>query len=209
MRRSAIATTLAVTLLLPLAGMAQEAAPAMPTDPRAARFNEVERGFFMGFEVGYLRLFKTPTADQVKFQTAGTEGGPANGMVVGVNMGYDISPHVALSLFALGASERAGPSYGAFDVFVGGADLRVSPLAIRDSYGVRRLYVYVHGRAGFLMTSPDGLFGTNDVYLAGGPGLEYFTHLRHFSVGLAVDLGYVSKASTMGLAITPTIRYTF
>jgi hypothetical protein len=36
---------LLLALLLPLGALAQEAAPPLPQDPRAPRFNDVERGF--------------------------------------------------------------------------------------------------------------------------------------------------------------------
>jgi hypothetical protein len=195
--------------LLPTAAHGQESAPPMPEDPRAPRFKEVERGFFTGFEVGYLALFKTPTADTTKFPFAGSDGGHASGMLVGASVGYDVSSRVALSLFALGGNASASVSYGAFSVLVAGGDLRVALLGARDKYGVERFHLYLHGRAGGLLTTPEGLLGHTDVYLAGGPGVEYVTHLRHFAVGLATDVAYLTKAKTAGLTIAPTVRYTF
>jgi hypothetical protein len=159
--------------------------------------------------VGYLRLFKTPTANPAKFPFAGSGGGAADGLVVGLTVGYDVTPRLAVALFALGGDQRASVSYGAFNVVAGGADVRVSLLGLKDANKVDRIYFYLHGRAGYFVTYPSGLFGNNGAYFAGGPGVEYFTRLRHFSVGLAADVVYVSKASTAGFAITPTVRYTF
>lgn len=206
--RTLLAALVALSLLPALAA-AQEAAPPMPEDPRAPRFKEVERGFFTGFEVGYLSLFKTPTADPAKFPFAGAGGGTASGMLVGATLGYDVSSRVAVSLFALGGNARASVSYGAFSVLAAGLDLRVALLGASDKYGVERLHFYLHGRGGGLLTTPEGLLGHTDVYLAGGPGVEYVTHLRHFAVGLAADVAYLTKAKAAGLAITPTVRYTF
>lgn len=200
---------LVIAAILPIVAVAQEAAPPMPEDPRAPRFRDVERGFFAGFEVGYLTLFKTPTADRAKFPFAGAGGGRSDGFLVGGTVGYDLTSRVALSAFALGGNTRADVSYGAFSVYAFGGDLRLSLLAARDANQVERVFFYLHGRGGLLLTRPEGLFGSNDVYLAGGPGVEYFTHLRHFSVGLAADVAYVTKAKTAGLAVTPTVRYTF
>jgi hypothetical protein len=45
--------------------------------------------------------------------------------------------------------------------------------------------------------------------IAGGPGVEYYTRLRHFSIGLAADALYALKAKAAGYAVYPTIRYTF
>jgi hypothetical protein len=200
---------LVIAAILPLAAAAQEAAPALPDDPRAPRFREVERGFFTGFEVGYLTFFKTPTADRSKFQFAGTDGGRSDGFLIGAHVGYDLTSRLALSAFALGGNSRANVSYGAFSLYAFGGDLRVSLLGSRDAYQVERVFFYLHGRGGLLLTRPEGLFGTNDVYVAGGPGVEYFTHLRHFSIGLAADVAYVTKAKAVGLALTPTVRYAF
>jgi len=199
---------LALAAVLPVAAASQEAAPPMPENPRAPRFNEVERGLFTGLEVGYLRLFKTPPAG-ANFANAGQSGGAADGLLVGATVGYDVTPRIALSLYALGGNESASVSYGGFSVLSAGGDVRVSLFGLRDSSQVERLFFYVHGRAGYLLTYPSGLFGRNDTYLAGGPGLEYFTHLRHFSIGLAADVAYAVSAKSAGIALTPTMRYTF
>ena len=175
--------------LLPAAALGQEAAPPMPEDPRAPRYREVERGLFTGFEAGYLSLFKTPVADRAKFPFAGDGGGNAGGILVGATLGYDLTRRLAVAIYALGGNARASIS--------------------SDTYGVERLHFYVHGRGGLLITQPEGLLGKNDVYVAGGPGVEYFTHLRHFSVGLAADIAYLTKAKAAGLTVTPTLRYTF
>jgi hypothetical protein len=194
---------------LPLAAPAQEAAPVLQEDPRAARFHEVERGLWMGFEVGFVGFAKTPTADASKFPYAQAGGGFASGLGVGVSLGYDIGSRVALSLFALGSDARASASYGSFDVLAAGVDLRIAPLAWRDAQGVERLFGYVHVRGGALRSHPAALFDTSDFLFGGGVGFEYFTRLRHFSVGAAVDGIYVGKVKVPGFAVTPTLRYTF
>jgi hypothetical protein len=201
---------LAVVAALPLAALAQEAAPSLPEDPRAARFREVERGLFAGFDMGYLAIFKTPVADPVKFPyTRGNEGGTAGGFLAGVHVGYDITPRLALAVFVLGSSEKASAAYGAFDVFAAGADLRYAFLALPDANGVERFHAYAHARGGYARTTPQGLFGTSDVLVEGGLGIEYFTRLRHFSVGLAADGLYFTKVKAAGIAVLPTLRYAF
>ncbi len=42
-----------LALLLPALALAQDAAPQLQEDPRAAKFKDVERGFFIGFEAGW------------------------------------------------------------------------------------------------------------------------------------------------------------
>ena len=79
----------------------------------------------------------------------------------------------------------------------------------RDRNDWERLFVYAHGRASWARTYPEGLFGTRDVLAAGGIGLDYYTKQRHFSLGAALDGVYATKAKTFGIAIYPTLRWTF
>ncbi|HYG70144.1 MAG TPA: adventurous gliding motility protein CglE [Anaeromyxobacteraceae bacterium] len=202
-------TLLAFALAAPLAAAAQEAAPALQEDPRAARYKEVERGFFVGFETGYLQLFDTPTDDPVKFPYAGKDGGAAGGLVVGTHVGVDLGNRLAFSIYALGGNQKASADYGAFSVLSVGGDLRLSLVGTRDRNGMQRLWVYVHGRGGVARTYPEGLFGTDEILVSGGPGIEYFTRLRHFSVGLAADYVYAVNAAASGFSVYPTVRYTF
>lgn len=201
----------------PLLASGQEAAPALQEDPRAARFREVERGPFAGFEIGYLRLLKTPVANPQSFPYAGTDGGAAQGFVSGLHVGYDLSSRLSASLFFWQGNATAGPSYGAFSVAAAGADLRFGVLGLRDSNEVERIYLYLHARAGQVWASPKGLFGSTDSlplgssdFLGqGGLGVEYYTRLRHFSVGVMVDGLYFTHAKAAGVSAVPTLRYTF
>ena len=206
MRRTLVALACSC---LPLAAGAQEAAPALQEDPRAARFSEVERGLNTAFEIGYLRLFKTPVSDRLAFPYAGTDGGTAQGILSGVHVGYDVTSRIAVSIFAWQGNATAGTSYGSFSITAAGADLRLAPLVMRDANEVERLYVYLHARGGLVWTRPKGLLGDTDTLAQGGVGIEYFTRLRHFSVGLSVDYLYLTKAKAGGLAAVPTLRYTF
>lgn len=205
-RRAAL---LAALLLAPALASGQEAAPRLEEDPRAAKFRDVERGFFVGFEAGWLGLFDTPTSDPEKFPLAGESGGTAGGLVVGGLGGVDLGTRVSVALFVQGGNARASVNYGAFSLFAGGVDLKVALLGKRDRNDWERLFVYVHARGGWARTYPQGLFGTDDVLVSAGPGVEYFTRLRHFSIGLAADVVYATKAAAAGFAVYPTVRYTF
>lgn len=206
MRRTFVALALCG---LPLAAAAQEAAPALQEDPRAAQFREVERGFFTGFEIGYLRLLKTPVADRLAFPYSGADGGVGQGLVTGVHLGYDLTSWLAVLVFAWQGNATAGSSYGAFSVSTAGGDLRLSLLGLRDSNEVQRVYLYLHARGGYVWARPKGLFGDTDVLAEGGVGVEYYTRLRHFSVGLVLDGLYFTKAKASGFSAVPTLRYTF
>lgn len=198
-----------VALLAPALALGQEAAPHLQEDPRAARFDDVERGFFVGFEAGYLHLLDTPTDDRERYQLAGESGGSAGGVLVGVLAGVDLGKRISVAVYAQGGNERASANYGAFSLLAAGLDGKVALFGWRDRNDWERLYVYVHGRGGYAKTYPEGLFGTTDLLVAGGPGIEYFTRLRHFSIALGADVVYATKAGAAGFAVYPTLRYTF
>lgn len=199
-----------VALLAPALALAQEAAPRLEEDPRAARFKDVERGFFVAFEAGYLGMLETPTADPEKFPLAGEDGGSAGGLpLVGVLAGVDLGKRLSAALFFQGGNLRASVDYGAFSLYALGLDLKLGVLGFKDRNDWERLYVYVHGRGGFAKTFPEGLFGTDEVIFAAGPGVEYYTRLRHFSIGLGADVVYATEAAAVGYAVYPTVRYTF
>jgi len=201
----------AAPLLLALASAAaaQEAAPVLPDDPRAPRFREIERGWFTAAELGWLGFFKTPTAEPARYPGAGAGGGFGSGLVVGLQAGVDLGRSASLALVLLGANQEASVNYGAFSLLGAGGDLRLFLAGMRDAQQVDRLHLYLHGRGAWFATDPKGLFGRTDVLLMAGPGIEYFTRLRHFSVGLAADGVFALKAKAAGIAVVPTVRYTF
>jgi hypothetical protein len=201
---------LALALGLPALALGQDAAPQLQEDPRVKRYQDVERGFFVGFEVGYLGFSKTPTADPEKFPLAGEDGGRASGLpMVGLVVGTDIGKRLSVALFLQGGNLSASDNYGAFDLYAGGVDLKLALLGHKDRNDWERFYVYVHARGGVARTYPEGLFGTDEVIAAGGPGIEYYTQLRHFSIALGADAVYAANASALGYAVYPTLRYTF
>lgn len=204
-----IALVAAVALAAPRLAAAQESAPPLQDNPRTAHYSDVERGTYVGFQAGYLGLLSTPTQDRKKFPYAGSGGGAAGGMLVGLELGRDLSSRLSIALTALGGNERARVSYGAFSLYGAGLDVRYAYHGTRDRNDWERFFLYVHGRASYAVTYPRGLFGTSEVLVQAGPGLEYFTRLRHFSVGGAIDYVYAAKAHASGFAVYPTVRYTF
>lgn len=208
MRSLRLATALAA-VLVSAAAAAQEAAPALPEDPRAPRFREIERGFFAGMEAGWMGFFQTPTSEPARYPAAGRDGGFSSGMHLALTCGGDIGERFSVALLLLGVTQEASVSYGAFSLVGGGGDVRVNLAGLRDSQQVTRTFFYAHARGAWFVTEPHGLFGKTDVVVGGGVGVEYFTRLRHFSVGLALDGLYALQAKSAGIALAPTLRYTF
>ncbi len=205
-----LALALAVTVAAPGLARAQDAAPPLEENPRTAHFNDVERGWFVGFEAGYLGFFDTPVADPARHAyTRGQSGGRSGGLHMSLELGRDFTHRFAASLFGSGAIEKGGPNYGAFSLYAGGLDVRYAYYGRKDRNDWERFFLYVHARGGYAVTYPKGLFGTTDVILQAGPGFEYFTRLRHFSVGASIEYVRALKAKANGFAIYPTVRYTF
>ena len=74
---------------------------------------------------------------------------------------------------------------------------------------MNRWYPFLHARAGWVALRPVGLLGNTDALFEGGPGVEYFTRLRHFSVSVALDGAYLSKAKAAAFSPLGSVRYTF
>lgn len=208
--RFTVALALAVVAFSPLGARAAEAESAAPIEDRPAlKLNEVERGFFFGAEGGGLFLF-SPKATK--------NSGFAPGRIMGLSVGGDLGNYVALSLFALGThsdtpagfvSTGATQMGGDFSTLIVGAMAKVYLLQVPDDNGVRRVLGYLRGGAGSAFVGPKGFYASNDVVILGGAGVEYFTHLRHFSLGIDADFVMGLSHLGAGLMISPNLRYTF
>jgi hypothetical protein len=201
-------TLILAALLAPTLALAQ----TTPTkDKEAVVFDEVERGFFFG--VGYGANYLRPPAP------TGTPALPfSSGQMGMVEIGYELAERVALSAYFMGSVNRAGSDYtgfsngtasGDFSVLVPGAALRLNALGFSDSQGVQRTWLYLRGGGGYAMFSPRTLLPDPDTFLFAGLGVEYFTRLRHFSIGLEASGSYMVTSKSQGFAVAPTVRYSF
>jgi len=94
--------------------------------------------------------------------------------------------------------------------------VRFNALGFSDSQGVQRSWIYVKAGAGWAFFEPGALFTTtpatssySSFYAFAGVGFQYYTHLRHFSIGIEVDADYLGKSKSWGFLVTPNIRYAF
>jgi hypothetical protein len=199
-------------LLLSNAAMAQEApAPAATSTDRAAgTFNEIERGLYVGVSAGPFYLANPPS-----------ETGPrpfSSGLHAQVELGVDLGTRLSIGAFLHVSHSRAGAEYtgnsggsvsGDFTMLAPGASVRARLIGFADSQEVVRTWIYLRAGGGYALFSPKQLLPDSDILVFGGPGVEYYTRLRHFSVGLEVTGTYLVSAGTYGFAISPNLRYAF
>jgi len=203
-----------LTSLLLLSNVAAAQAPqapaAAPADRAAVTFDEIERGVYFGLAAGPLFLVNPPS-----------ETGPrpfSTGPYAQVELGVDLGTRLSLGAFVQISSSRTGAEYtgnsngsvsGDFTTLVPGAALRARLVGFADSQEVVRTWIYLRAGAGYAMFSPKQLLPDSDILVFGGPGVEYYTRLRHFSVGLEVTGTYLVDSGTYGFAISPNLRYAF
>ncbi len=216
MRRTLL---LGVALMAPALALAQSQAPgAAPLLEKEAPVDEVERGFYLGADVGVSFLGGLPAAP-------GTPSPSSWGLMLRLEAGYDIGRYFTVSLFGAFAAYSAGSDYigfsngvasGAFTQLIPGLAVRFNAIGFADGQGVQRTWLYVKAGAGWAFFQPQALFTPTPAtssysafYAFAGLGVQYYTHLRHFSIGLEVDGTYLGKSSEWGFMVTPNIRYAF
>lgn len=215
-----LAVLAVVVALAPRAFAQSEAArattPSAATavqDKRAKSFNEIERGVFAEVSGGYWAIINPPAtvAAQRRF---------SSGQSVAVDLGFDVGERIAPSLFFLGAANRMGSDYaglstdvapasGDFGAFVPGARVKIRIVGFDDSQDVRRVWVYARAGAGYVFYVPTLLLPRTDVLVTAGAGVEYFTRLRHFSIGVEAAFNAMLLTGTFGFSVFPSVRYAF
>jgi hypothetical protein len=182
-----------------------------------APVDEVERGFFLGLDVGPAFLTSAPAP-------AGANKPFSSGATLRLEIGWDIGRYISLAVFFAGNNYSANADYtgysggtasGDFSSVAGGVDVRWNFLGFADSQGVQRTWLYIKGGVGMSLLKPNALFSSNPTsnyasfLVFAGPGLQYYTRLRHFSVGVEIVGTYLGKPQSFGFAITPNLLYAF
>jgi hypothetical protein len=210
-RTAAALLTLLAVPSIALAQVQAQTQGAPTKDKEAVTFNEIERGFFVGLHGGFMGVVNPPAA-------AGTPRPFAPGQMAQVQVGYELGERLSVSGFLMGSANRAGSQYvghsggaasGDFSTLIPGGAVQFNLVGFSDNQDVKRLWLYARGGGGLAMFSPSALLPTSDVFLFVGPGVEYFTRLRHFSVGLELTGSYLVGSGTLGFALTPNLRYSF
>ncbi len=200
----------AVALLVATDAFAQaESEAAAPvTDQPAQKFNEIERGFFVAGEGGAFLLFSPK----------GCNSGFSPGRMAGISIGGEFGERVAVSVLAMGTASDApstfggdlcGSQTGGFSSLTLGASLRVNLVGFAADDGNLRTWFYVRALAGYAILQPAGLFSGTDILVMGGPGVDFFTHLRHFAIGVEADFVFGLSHLQAGLVVAPHLKYSF
>ncbi len=203
--------TLALALaLLPLASLAQ-GTPASTERVGPPPVDEVERGFYVGVNAGAHYFANAPAP-------AGANRPSSLGQQAQVELGVVIGSHLGVGFFLTGTANKFGSDYrghsgglasGDVSALIPGAVVRIHALGFNDSHGVKRLWLYARGGAGYAMFFPRQLLPESEIMVFAGPGLEYYTKLRHFSVGIELTGSYLVGSGAMGISVTPNLRYAF
>jgi hypothetical protein len=185
-------------------------------DTKVAVINEVERGFFLSVDYGanYYVFLDQPgfVAINEDFLKPGTR--------MGVRAGYDILNNVRLDVFVLANFNegvikeelRARQVTGDLAHFAPGAALRFDFVTSDDG----RFFAYARAGAGYALWFPAELAADpgaapppGSIHTDVALGMEYYTKLRHLSVGLEVDFQALISPFAFGFQVYPTIKYTF
>jgi hypothetical protein len=195
-----------------LAAVAQAQTAAAPTkDKEADNIDEVERGLYLCASAGPLFILNPPASP-------GAQRPFSSGQIAAVEGGLDLGDRLSVGLFFAATANRVGAEYvgfsggtasGDFGMLIPGAVARFNVLGLNDAQGVTRTYLYLRGGAGFALYYPAELIPTRDLLAFAGVGVEYYTRLRHFSVGLEVMGNFLLPSATIGFALTPSLRYAF
>jgi hypothetical protein len=181
-------------------------------DAKAVAVDEIERGFFFEVRGGFWSIANPPSRD----------GGPSYfspGVTMQVDMGVDLGERVSTSLFLLvatnpmkidytGLSEN-GTASGDFSTLAPGAQVKVRLVGFEDGQDVKRTWIYARAGGAVVFYNPTALLPTLDVLASAGPGIEYFTRLRHFSIGVEANVNVMVLTRAVGFSIVPTVKYAF
>jgi hypothetical protein len=176
------------------------------------RLSEVIKGFYVETNMGYVRALKTDIPAL------------ANGFVTGFLLGYDIIDIVSIEGGFMGAFVFADNPTGESidpDSSAVSSDFAMRALEanVKFSYiSTDRWFFYLRAGGGFSFNSPEetrksdqtkvNIAGSAPV-VAAAPGVEYYTNVRHFSVGLEPKVYILPTLGSYMLAVNPYLKFTF
>src|SRR4051812_37425085 len=233
-RRSTVAAALVVATvaLCPAAARAQGIA-SNADEPRegeeikgssnVAEINEIERGFYLSVDYGPNYFLPI---DQPGFIVLNSDY-LSPGTRMGVRAGFDIANNIQLEAFLIanfnvgtidGNAIRGGILNGDLAHFAPGLAARFDFVTSED----QRFFAFVRAGAGYAFWFPRQLAvdsktkcaetsttcgSSGSVHTDASLGVEYYTKLRHLSVGLEVDFQALILPNAFGFEAYPTLKY--
>ena len=175
----------------------------------AEPFEAIVRGLFVEARVGggYMVQNGTiPAGDPYAPQLAGETEGLGGGALVHLALGYDITE--LFSLQAVGGMTLA--SSRRRKLWVRDLALSFGGAAVRLAFDLGdRLDLLISGGGGYAMAD-NGVDAPQKGPVAfGGLGVEYYTHVRHFSLGLELAVLAPLSPKRLFVSLAPQLKYTF
>ncbi len=178
-------------------------------DTKVVDIDEVERGVFVSVDYGPAYYLPLAGAGMVNLNPTGTVPGTR----LGVRVGYDILNNIAVDAFVLGTFNqgvidledvRNGKTTGDVALIAPGLGLRFAFIT------TERLFAFARVGAGYALWFPQELTGApGSIHVDGSLGVEYYTKLRHVSVGVEADFQALLAPTAFGIHVYPTLKYTF
>ena len=172
--------------------------------------NEVERGVYVAVDIGpnyYIPI------DAPGF-VALNEGWLSPGTRMDLRVGYDLLNNIQVEGFVLANfnSGQLHPDAIATGKLTGDLAHFAPGIAGRFAFiTTDRLFVYGRAGVGYAFWFPQELAQNSlgSFHVDGALGVEYYTKLRHISVGLEVAGQKLLLPFAFGFQVYPTIKYTF
>ena len=181
-------------------------------EPRqAAPIASVVRGFYIeakgtgGYTVSDQKVPNTPSLAAAYPQAVGQKEKLGSIAGLQLNIGYDLTHNVALQVVGgnLFATGRRTDVVRDLSIAYGGVQARVA-FDLTDRLNLL-------ASAGVAYASQNNRVEPADkgAAILGGIGIEYYVHVRHFSVGLELSALAPTSPSRVFVGLSPQIKYTF
>ncbi len=171
-----------------------------------AKIHAVERGLWVSMDYGPYYQLAMGFPQHESFPNLGSQ--------VGLRLGYDIMNNLEVDAFLRGSFAKFDTVYaqvysGDLATYYGGLSLRFSYLTIPPP--LNRFHATVRlGAGGALLMPAEAAGGQAFAPLVDAAlGVEYFTRLRHFSVGMELATQMYLMPFSVGFSLYPTFKYTF
>lgn len=217
-----------VVAIAPSLALPQEKPGKELKDKPQVTFEEIERGFHIGITAGFWSLVNPPANKTIVLaggtEVTGSKQYFSGGQSARMEIGYDFGERVSAAIFIQATANRMGSDYtgksqdptsgvprasGDFTTVIPGALVRIGLIGFNDSQDVKRTWFYVRLGAGYVLYQPKALLPIPDLLIFAGPGVEYFTRLRHFSIGFEANFVFMALTQALGFTITPMLKYAF